>query len=810
MIRNLIADLVFAVRLLRKRPAATLAALLCLAIGIAATTSVFSLVHGVLLRPLPLEEPERLVVLWTHFLGRGVAESSSSAKEFVDYRDNLDVFSGVSAMMPWYFNLTGVEQPERLVGCRVSANFFSLLGQGTSMGRTFTLQEEEKRAKVVVLSHRLWQRRFGSDSALLGQSISLADQPYEVIGIMPQRFSYLLPEAELWIPAPSMSNAPRRLRFRTVTGRLAPGVTLEQAQAAADTLANRLQADHPESYPVGSGWGLHLKPLHEEVVGEVRSQLLFLAAAVLFVLLIACATVANLLLAQASSREKEMALRSALGGGKRALVRQLLTESLFLVGMGGLLGIVLAHWGVGLIRSLDLSDLPRLAEISINGRVLFFALASTLGTGVLLALAPLSKALRLDLFPVLKEGGKTSSGGSHRLGLRQALVIAQVAFAMLVLTAASLVIRAFERQVRVEPGFRTGDVVTMRLFLPRAKYGPPAAQRDFSRQLLTGLEELPGVTSFALASQLPLAAVNLEGSVQVENRPMRQGEWNPSLGWRMVSPGYFQTLDIPLIQGRLFTAGDHDEAPNVVLVGAATAQRLWPDKNPIGQRLELANSAFPGWRTVVGVVGEVRDRSLVGESASLLYMPLTQAPYPSISVVLHTSLDIAVTANAVREVVRAIDPSQPVGAVMTTGQLVHQALARPRLVGSLFAVFGLAALLLTLVGIYGSMAYSTSLRAHEMGLRLAMGSSPRGILLLVLRQGLRLILWGLFLGSLAAWLLAWLAGQYFVDFLAGLKPTDGLSILFSATTITLMALIAILLPARSARRTEPARILRQE
>ncbi len=801
-------DLRFGLRMVGKRPVVTVTAALCLALGIGAATVVFSLVSAVLLRPLPLTDPERVVAIWTEFAQQGITEHPSSGHEFRDVLEQAGAFAAVAAELPWYFNLTSGEQPERLVGGRVTAGFFQLLGVDAHVGRTFLAEEAEKNAPVTMLSYRLWQRRFGGDRGVVGSSVSLAGVPYEVVGVLPKGFFYPYESTDVWVPWNPNPRFPRGLRLALLVGRLAPGVTLEEAQADLDTVARRMQADHPDAYPEGSGWGLRAEPVHQQIAGDVRPQLLILFAAVALVLFIACVNVANLLLAQAQARRREVAVRAALGARRRDLVRQLLTESLLLAALGGGLGLLLARWGSAAVVALELGDLPRLATAGLDGGVLAFAAAVSLATGVLFGLAPALQGTRVDLYDSLREGDRGSSGG--RRPLRDLLVVAEVALALVVLVGAGLMLRTFQHLERVDPGFRSDGVVTAQLFLSGRDYARPEQRAGFYRRLAAGLEGRSGITAAGIVSHLPLGPLDAGTTIAARGREPRPGEPDPAVGWRMVSPEYFQVMAIPLRAGRTFSTLDHDEAAPVVIVDAAVARRLWGDADPIGRRVKLARDPAKGWRTVVGVVGAVHDRDLAGGADELVYLPYLQYPFDVVGLALATPLDVPAAGAALREVIGRIDPLLPVARVMSAEQLVAGARQRPRLNRLLFGLFGLATLALVAVGIYGVMASTVSQRRREVGLRMALGAHRAGVLGLILGRGLRLALAGLAAGLVLAFALSRALAGYLAAELHGVRPGDAATLAGAALLLVALALAASLLPAWKASRVSPTTVLREE
>ena len=793
-----------------RRPGVTLTAALCLALGIGATTVVFGLVKGTLLDPYAFSEPEEIVTIWTQFRLRGIDESYTSGKELNDYREQQSIFEGVEALNPWYFNLTGGDgEPARLVGGMVSAGLFPMLGVTPQEGRNFLAEEGVQKAKVVIISHRLWQRRFGSDRDLVGGSISLDGESHTVVGVLPPDCLLFFETADVWVPWTPNLQWPRQARTGLAIARLEPGITLERAQADMDIVAGRMQEANPEAYPEGSGWGLRVKSLSETLTGDVRPQLMMMFAAVALVLLIACVNVANLLLAQAPGREREVALRAALGAGRLVLVRQMLIESLPLVLLGGGLGLLLALWGVRAVAALDLPEIPRLAEISVDWGVLAFAAAVALLTGILFGLVPALKTSSIQLYDSLREGTRASETGAKQLS-RNLLVVTQIALALVVLVGAGLVTKVSKLLDQTEPGFRTHNVVTTRLFLPRAKYRTADDLRGFYRHLMTGLEARPEFETVGLVSHLPLAPLDLGGTIAAEGREPAPGQPDPAVGWRIVSPDYFQAIGIPLLSGRPLDDRDDAESEPVVIVDAGLAERLWPGEDALGKRLKLERDPMD-WRRVVGVVGSIKDRDLLGEDDELVYVPFLQYPYAVAALTLDTPATLASAGAAVREVIAGIDPNQPITDLERMEALLDFSKSSPRFNRMLFGLFGLTALILVSVGVYGVMACSVSQRTREIGLRRALGAQRGEVLGMILRQGMRLAAVGWALGLALVFALSIRLDEYLSKLLRALvRATDATTLIVVSLVLAALALAASLLPALRASRVDPIIALRDE
>jgi putative ABC transport system permease protein len=808
---RLLRDLRYALRVLARRRGLTAAAVLCLALGIGATTVVFSFVDAVLLRPLPYPQPERVMMIWNHFLGKDLPAIPSSGHEFEDHRRDDRAFDAIAGALPWNFNLTtGSGDPERIVGGRVSAALFDVLGTETRTGRTWSEAEERGQATLAVLGHDLWQRRFGGDPDVVGTTLELDGAPYEVIGVLREDFRFPVFEADLWVPFTPNPAVPRRARGVRLIGRLAPGVDAAQAQAELDRIAAQWQEQYPDLYPADAGWGIHLQPIRELLTGEVRPLLLALFAAVLLVLLIACANVANLLLAQAAARGKEISLRTALGAGRGTLVRQLLTESLLLGVAGGVLGVVFAFFGQRALVALDLGEVPRLAAVAIDGRVLAFAVAVSLVTGLLFGLAPAWSAFRPDLVENLKEGGRSGSMAGARSPLRSALVVAEIALALVVLVGAGLMLRSFQRLSAVDPGFRTEGLLTAELALSPRAYPTPERRMDLYRRLLERLDASPQVRRTALASNLPLSP-GLSGSPQVEGWEPRAGETELVVGYQVVSPSYFEVLGLERVDGRLFDETDDAQGARVAIVDDELARRWWPGGSAIGRRVSLPGLMPPGeWLRVVGVVRSLAIEGVSDLPERRLYLPYPQLPTGTLEVVARTAAAPLAAAPALRQTVWSLDPQVPIPKLRDMEAALRESIARPKVNAVLFTVFAAIALLLASLGVYGVMAYSVSQRTREIGVRMALGSDRGRALGLVLRRGMLLTAAGLLLG----WGVAVLLGRTLESTLAGLtyevSPTDAVTLLGVPAVLAAVAFLACWLPARRATKIDPTEALRYE
>lgn len=811
MIDTFLRDLTFAWRTLWRRPLPTVAALICLALGLAASTVIFGLVHAVVLKPLPFEDPDELHLVWLHYRARGEDEVALSSKEALDVMEQAEGFDRTAGMIPWYYNLTGGAYPERVVGGRVSSGLFPLLGVEPVLGRGFTAEEQEQLAPVVVLSHGFWQRNHAGDESVLGRTVSIDDEPYTVIGVLPEDFRMPGLPAEIFVPLrlDRASPTPRRVRGVLVATRLGDGVTPDRAQSSLDALAADFEERFPDLYPADSGFGIHLTSLHEQLVGDVRPALFGLGLAVAVVLLIACGNVANLLLAQAAGRSREVALRVTLGARRRDLMRQLLTESVLLALLGGAAGVVVAYWGLQVVTTLDLGDVPRLETASLEPVVVLFALAVSLLTGVLFGLVPAAAASRPSLQGMLKEGSKSTASGGRR-SLRNFLVAAEIALALVVLLVAGLALRSLQNLRDVDPGFRTDEVLTAQTFLSRARYPSPESRREFYRRVDERLQALPGVRSAGLVSHLPLGEVDLRGDVEVEGRQGLSDDEKVAAGFRMVTPGYFETLGIPLLRGRLFGSQDHAGAAGTVIVDEGLAERLWPGENPLGRRLKLLNSFDTDWRTVVGVVGQIRQQSLSADADVQLYVPYDQYAMPVVAMAVRTEGDPRTLARPLREAVARVDPLQSVDEVQTAEELVEGSLARSRFHTLLFGLFGGVALVLAAVGVYGLLAHAVVQRRGEIGIRMALGARPGNVLRQVVGEGLSLAGAGLAAGLVLAAILFYGLSRWLADIVVGVSVFDPVTFVAVPLILLVFALAASWLPARRATRVDPVAALQQE
>jgi putative ABC transport system permease protein len=801
---TLLRDIRYGMRGLLKRPGFTLVALIALALGIGANTAIFSLVNAVLVQPLPFKDPDRLVWMWGN-IRQGGNRASVSPLDFLDYRQQNTSFEQFAAMfsIPLNINLTGNGEPERLASAGVTGNYFQALGVNPLLGRTFVLDNEKTgNDQVVVLSYGLWQRRFAGDPNIVNKTILLNGRTHLVLGVMPKEFNF--PQAaELWLPMtfdrePGMKQ--RRAHFLRPIGRLKDGVTIAQAQADTDAIAQRLEQQYPES---NTGWNLRLVDLRDRLVGNTKPTLFILLGAVGFVLLIACANVANLLLVRAAGRQKEIALRTALGASRFRIARQMITESILLALMGGALGAFLAIWGVQLLVALSADNLPPTAQVKIDATVLGFTLIVSLITGVLFGLAPALRTMKLDLCNSLKEGGRSVGEGMQRNLMRSSLIVIESAVAVVLLVGAGLLVRSLIRLQNTSAGFDPHNVLTMRIDLPQDKYPTDEKKANFFHEVQTRIAGLAGVESVGMISELPLSGQPNDIPYYVEGRPPATPDQGFDDDFRRVNTQYFQSLHIPILRGRNFTEQEVLKSAKLLLISDLLAKQTFPNEDPIGHRLVMGMGDGTPWE-IIGIVGDIRHRALELQPAPAMYMPTLAEDW--MNVVVRAQGDPTNLAGAVRREVKAIDPDQPVAAMKTMDDWMATSVSAPRYRTSLLALFAFVALVLASTGIYGVMSYSVAQRTHEIGVRMALGAGRRNVLGLVVRQGMTLVALGLVFGLLGAFALT----RVMSSFLFEVTPKDPLTFVGVAVFLPVIALLACYLPARRATMVDPLIALRYE
>jgi putative ABC transport system permease protein len=813
-------DLRFALRGLIRSPGFTAIAVLTLALGIGANTAIFSVINAVLLRPLAYADPGQLVAIASGFSARGTSNLPVSAPELNDYKREVDAIQDAAGAWPININLTGYGDPERIAAAVVSPNYFRVLGVAPAVGRDFTTEDTGGRiGYVALITYELWQRRFNGDAAAIGKTVRLDDDPITIIGIMPKGFQHAIDNTgspiELWAPIDLTSPDPnfvnnRQARVLSVVARLKAGRTVTDVQQALDGLRARWYDEYPDAYSRAAGWRADAVPLAERTVGKVRPALLILLGAVGCVLLIGCANVANLLLTRATTRGREIAIRTAMGGSRQAIVRQLLTESLVLATIGGALGLLFAVWGTSALSDLARLYLPRARDIGIDRAVLGYTAALIVLTGVGFGLLPALQASRPDLQTVLKDTGKGMTAGAGRSRLRSGLVVLEVALALVLLAGAGLLLRSFERLVRVEPGFTPEGLLTMQMWLSwpnepeNGRYFKPAQRLAFYDRVVAQVGTVPGARQVALTSRLPLQGQNDVG-FEIVGRPVAPDEPSRTAELRVVSPNYFETMQIPMIRGRTVGGENDSTSPVEVVVNRTLAAKYWPDEDPVGRQLKLFGPKGPP-ATIVGVAGDVRQVRLDLPAREELFVSMRRITGQQVAVVIRTDGDPERLAAAAVKAIRSVDPEQPIFGIVPMTRVIADAGAERRFSLFLITLFAGIALVLSVIGIYGVMAYATSQRKHEIGIRMALGAGSREVLGLVVGQGMRLVGLGLAIGLAGAWLMS----RVLTSQLYGVSAKDPVTYLAVALLLGAVALTASYLPARRAVRVDPMSSLRSE
>ncbi len=803
-------DLKFAFRQLLKNPGFTAVAVLTLALGIGANTAIFSVVYGVLLKPLPYREPEQLIRVFESSAGQ--PKFPMSAGDFQDYRAQNSTLAGLALYTRLDLELSMDDQPELLSALRVTSGFFDVLGVKPMLGREFRREDEAPdNHHSIILSHGLWQRRFHSNPEVLGKPVTLSGEAFTVVGVMPPGVQHVggdyrsMPHGEtvdFWWPVTLRAQDERGSHYMNAVGRMKPGVGPAQAAADFNVIAERLARQFPAN---DKGWRIAIQPLREEIVGRSRTMLWVLFGAVVFVLLIACVNVANLLLARASKREREIAVRAAVGAGRWRITRQLLTESLLLAVVSSAAGIVLAKWAVNALATLGSEQLPRFQTVTLDVRVLFFTIALTLLTGLLFGLAPALQAGRINLNGLLKEGGRAGAGTRQRR-LRDMLVAAEVSLALLLLVGTGLLVRSFWRLQQTAPGFNPERVLTAVVSLPYAGYNNRTNVAAFHQQLLERLAARPGVQAAGLTSDLPWTGYDENNSFDIEGKtfPANNGPWGR---YHFASSDYFRAIGVPLMAGRFFNSDDRLGKQRVILINHSLAERYWPGENAVGRRITFSDKPKEqDWSTIVGVVGDVKDFPNSLAAVPAFYWPLAQVPMRQITLAVRTSTEPSAMTAVVREEIQRLDKSVPLAAVKTLETVTAAAGAGRRFTLWLVGCFAATALGLAAIGIYGVLSYLVSQRTREIGIRMALGAQPRDVIALTLRQGMRPALIGVILGLASAFALTRLMSSL----LFGVSATDLVTFAVSALLLTVVALLPCWLPARRAAKVDPMEALRYE
>ena len=803
--QTLMQDLRYGARMLLKMPGFTLIAVVTLALGIGANTAIFSVVNTVLLRPLPFKDPERLMMIRETKLPQ-FPEFSVAPGNFLEWQKQNTVFERMGAIRDITYNLIGSGNPEQLNAERVTDGFFAMFGVQPQLGRDFLPEENLPGGdNVVLLSHGLWQRRFGGNPDIINQTILLSGQRYTVVGIIPATYSFGRPDTELWTP---MAFTPQQAQeygghYLAAVGRLKPGITVEQARTEMSVIANRLA----KQYPADTGWDVKLTPLLEFTVRSIKPALLVLLAAVAFVLLIACVNVANLLLARAAGRQKEIAIRTALGAGRWRIVRQLLTESVLLSLAGGALGLLLANWGLDLLLKLAPQDLPRISDVSLDGRVLAFSAVATLLTGVIFGLVPALQASKPNLNEVMKDAGRGSTEGGQRQLVRSTLVVLEVASALVLLVGAGLMIKSFWHLRQVDPGFNPNNALAVTVSLPQTKYPKDNQQSAFFQQLLEKVKTLPGVQAVGATNVVPLSGNDFVLAFEIDGRPPLPPGTGQSTNYYSASADYFKAMGIPLRRGRWFTERDTNDTPKVAVINETMAQKIFPNEDPIGKRLTFDDrQKTPAWFEIVGIVGDVKHYGLDQTTTLQTYEPSTQQTFAAMTLVVRTAGDPTSLSAAIRNAVLQLDKEQPVSNLKTLNQFVSTSIVQQQFAMLLLGVFAAVALLLAAVGIYGVLSYAVTQRTSEIGIRLALGAQAKDVLRLVLGQGMKLAGLGVALGLLAALALT----SLMKTLLFGVSATDPLTFGLIALLLLSVAFVACWIPARRATKVDPMIALRCE
>lgn len=810
--QGLIQDLRYGIRMLIKSPAVTAVAIIALMLGIGANTAIFSVVHAVLLRSFAYADGDRLAIVWENRKsGKGNPQNTINLGNFFDWKEQNTVFSDMAAFFDRNSNLTGDGEPEEIPGQLATTNLFSLLGVNPIKGRTFLPDDGKSgQPRVVVISYDLWQRRFGGDANIVGRKITLDNQPNEIIGVLApdvgwyvQKSSMISRPPQIWVPW-QISNElrQRRGRFARAVARLKPGVTLEQAQNEMNVVGARLEQQYPE---FNTKWGITVVPLRTQFTGEIRKPLLILLGAVGFVLLIACANVANLLLARAASRRREIALRAGLGASRWRIARQLLTESVLLSMIGGALGLLLAWWGTQALLAFSPPELMDLRTTSVNLTVLLFTIGLTLVTGIVFGLVPAFEASRFDLAEPLKEAGKNVGGGGRAHRLRSLFVVAQVAMALVLLVGAGLLMKSLSRLQSVDPGFESHNLLTVRVNLPARKYDTDPKLLNFFKQAEDQIRAIPGVESVGAINTLPFDGPHCGTKLDIEGQPKRAPGQELMAGVCVTDASYFQTMRIPLKRGRLYTPEEAAEMRHVIVVNEAFA-RAFPGPDALGQRVTIHMKDDNQPSEIIGIVGNNKHQSLDSEVEPMAFWPHPELVYSSMTIVIRTSSDSAGIATAVRNVIHQLDPQQPIGQVITMNGLMARSVARSRFNSMLLAIFSVVALVMAAVGIYGVMSYAVLQRTHEIGVRMALGAQRGDVLRLILKQGIVLAVTGVVVGLAGSFALTRVIATLLFDVTA----TDKTTFAVVAVGLCVITFIASYIPAWRATRVDPLVALRYE
>ncbi len=808
-------DLRYALRQLAKSPGFTVVAVLTLALAIGASTAVLSLVNALLVRPLPYRMPQQLVLLLQHFKSQNLERIPVSPAEFVDYETRAHGFEKLGAFGYTSFNLGGEDRPERIAGATVTAGVLPLLGVLPIKGRLFEAEEcTLGRDDVAIISERLWKRRFNSDPQIIGTKLLLNGKIFTVVGVMPASFDFPLQlfnlgnggqfteRAEIWKPL-AFTDEQMKARYSRsfyVVARLAAGTSVAQAQAEIETINAEMRREHPNNYTQGNSFGGDVLSLHGLAVGGMRPALFVLLAAIFLVLLIACANLTTMLLARATAREREIAVRVALGAGPLQLLKQVFTESGLLAVIGGAVGVLLALWGVKSLKAIGAQTVPRLGEVNVDLSVLVVTLVICVGTGIIFGLAPGLASARPELTEALKEGGRGSMQGSRRNRLRNGLVIAEVALALVLLSGAGLLIKSFARLQNVNPGFNPRNAMTFEISLPKVQYTDDSSIVRFNNEAQRRIAALPGVQAAGFSTILPLAGTNSDWSFVIEGQPSNDNSPSPDEEKRQVSPQYFRALETPLIRGRLFTDADNADAPRVIIVNQAFAKKFWRNQDALGKRIVMGGmSENPKWITIIGVVGDIRHFGLDVDPKPEMYVPFAQEPYFTTIYVVRSNQDAQSLLPAIRREIQAVDPAVPLANVRTFENVIADSVAPRRLSVVLLGVFACVAVVLASVGIYGVISFLVVQRTHEIGVRMALGAQRRDVLKLILGRSLKLVIAGTAIGLIVAVL----STSALRALLYNVSVFDPETFILMTCGLATLALLASCIPAIRATRADP-------
>ena len=804
---SLLSDVRYAVRNLSRRPGFTIIAVITLALGIGANTAIFSAINALLLKPLQFPELDRVVAIWDKLPSRGVLHNEVTVANYLDWQSQTQSFEQLALYRWWSANLTGIDPPERIQGFLVTANFLDATGMKPIMGRNFLAEENQPgKDAVAIITYSLWQRRFGGDPNILNKTITINSVTRTVIGVMPERFNF--PKAaEVYAP---LAMTPQLMKSRQshsfyVIGRLKPGATMAGAQAELDNVSARLEQQFPET---NKGWGATIFPIVADTVRTYDTALWIMMGAVGFVLLIACANVANLMLARASGRRREIALRTALGASRWRIVRQLLTESVIVALVGGAVGVLIGFWGIDALRASDPGEASKFApgwyQLGINAPVLLFTLGLSLVSGIVFGLAPALQASKTNLNESLKEGNRQTSGSSHRL--RSSLVIFEFALSLVLLIGAGLLTRSFLSLLKTDAGFNPDNILTMNLTLPAAKYKDEPARAAFYNELVQRVKAYPGVESAAVVNFLPLGGSNSSDAYLVEGEPEPAPGQENDGRYRVASPDYFRTMHISIARGRGFSEQDKAGAPPVVMVNEAFVRKHWPGQDPIGKRIRFYGPLERApWMEVVGVIADVKHELNLPVTPEY-YLPYAQDSWPGMVLVAKTSVEPASLAGALRQQVWSIDKDQPVYDVKTMQEVRSTSVAVYSFSSVMLGIFAFVALLLASIGIYGVMSFAVAQRTQEIGIRIALGARSADVLKLVVKHGMKLALFGMVLGLGGSWALT----RFMEKLLVGVQATDLLTFGVVSGCLLVAAFVACYLPARRATKVDPLVALRYE